>query len=107
MLRNDKYCPEKGSRGVMRPKICQNVSKIPLFLVSKTGPPKRIFLIINRYDNCNEYSIVEDVGRVVRGNESMLKPGNMGLSLVRGNESMLKPGNESSCSRGNMGLLSL
>ena len=56
MFRHDKYCPEKGSRGVNRLKIGQNVSKIALFLVSKTGPPKRIFLIINRYDYCNEYS---------------------------------------------------
>ena len=38
------------------PKICKNVSKIPLFLVPKTGSPKRIFLIIDRYDYCNEYS---------------------------------------------------
>ena len=55
MMQHDKYCPEKGSRGVNRPKICQNVSKIPLFLVSKTGLPKRIFLIINRYDYYNVY----------------------------------------------------
>ena len=66
MLRHDKYCPEKGSRGVNRPKICQNVSKKSLILVSKTEPPKRIFLIINRYDYCNEYSTRQRGIRAVR-----------------------------------------
>ena len=32
------------------------MSNIPPFLVSKTGPLKRIFLIINRYDYCDEYN---------------------------------------------------